>query len=156
MEKSNRTRTEHDNGMTSEHGDTFHKPPPVEGVPPGQRFVIGHVLNQLAVDLDPVAVDLDLVVVDLEHKEVFRRQDKQSLVGGPEAQHQVGGVQGGYLLLGDLAHLAPLLAVEEHRVHGGRLAVDERAVDTLAQCRVREVGRARRELFLPFRCLDIT
>ena len=103
-----------------------------------------------------VAVDLDLVVVDLEHEEVFFRQDEQSLVRGPEAQHRVGRVQAGHLLLGDLPHLAALLAVEQHRVDGRRLPVDERAAETLAQRRVGEVRSACRELFVPFRRLDVT
>lgn len=82
-------------------------------------------------------------------------EDEQPLVGGPEAQDGSVRVQAGHLLLGDLAHLTPLLPVKQDRVHGRRLAVDEGAAETLAQRRVRHVGSAGGKLLVPLGRLDV-
>ena len=145
------------------------RPPPSEVCDWSPTSLVTSVSNLFVGDLDPVAGDLDPVagdhdlvvvdvdvVVDLEHKEVLLRQDEQPLVGGPEAQHRGGGVQGGHLLLGHAAHRPALLAVEERGGAGRRLAVDVGAAHALPQRRVGEVGRARGKLLVPLGRLDVT
>jgi len=82
-------------------------------------------------------------------------QHVQPLVGRPEAQDGLIGVQAGHLLLGDLAHLAALLPVEEDGVHRRRLPVDEGPAEALAQRGVREVRGAGRKLLIPLGRLDV-
>lgn len=93
---------------------------------------------------------------DLQDEQVGGGQDEQPLVGGSEAQDGSVRVQAGHLLLGHLSHLASLLPVEEDGVHGGRLAVDEGAAETLAQRCEGEVGSAGGELLILLGRLNVT
>lgn len=83
-------------------------------------------------------------------------QDEQPLVGRSKAQDGSVRVQAGHLLLGDLAHLTRLLPVDEDRVHGRRLAVDEGAAETLTQRCVGDVRSAGGELLIPLGRLNVT
>lgn len=73
------------------------------------------------------------LVVDLEDEQVVGSQHVQSLSGGPKAQHGLVAIQARHLLLGYLPDLPTLFPVEEDRVHGRRLSVQEDSPQALAQ-----------------------
>lgn len=97
----------------------------------------------------------NLIIINLQNKEGPGGQDVESLIGRPESQDGLVRLQTGHLLLGDLTYLTTLFAVEQHRLHGWGLPVDERTAQTLAVGGVGEVWSAGRKLFVTVGRLDV-